>query len=191
MVEKVQHSLDLIDESRRSQAHLIFTAHSIPIAMSDGSNYVRQLQESSRLVAEQLGWESWKLVYQSRSGPPTQPWLEPDVCDYIESLHQAGDTKDVVIVPIGFVSDHMEVLFDLDTEAKELCEKIGMGFQRAGTVGTHPEFVEALRQMIEERTLDEPNRLSLGDHGPSHDVCPLDCCKYERPQRPQRPQPAS
>ncbi|MEM7314541.1 MAG: ferrochelatase, partial [Planctomycetota bacterium] len=101
VVEQVQSALNKIeDESRRASAHLIFTAHSIPIAMSDGSKYVWQLEESSRLVAEQLGYTSYRLVYQSRSGPPTQPWLEPDVCDYIEELHEAGEVKDVVIVPI-------------------------------------------------------------------------------------------
>ena len=149
--------------------------------MAAGSKYVAQLEEAARLVCEELGWQDWKLVYQSRSGPPMQAWLEPDVCDYIKSLHHTGDTRDVVIVPIGFVSDHMEVLFDLDTEATELCHELGMGVERAGTVGTHPLFIQALRDLIEERVTQATARVALGSMGPSHDVCPEDCCLSGRP----------
>jgi ferrochelatase len=152
-------------------AHLIFTAHSIPLSMARTSRYEEQLRESCRLVAGQLGYRDWRLVYQSRSGPPTQPWLEPGIGDYLKQL----DDKEVVIAPIGFLSDHMEVIYDLDMEARHLCESLGIRMERAATVGVHPEFVSMIRDLVLERTEGAP-RLALGDHGPSHDVCPSDCC---------------
>src|ERR1700730_15120384 len=152
-------------------AELVFTAHSIPLSMARTSRYEEQLRESCRLVAGQLGLSRWRLVYQSRSGPPTQPWLEPDISDYLKQL----DTREVVIAPIGFLSDHMEVIYDLDTEARQLCESLGIRMVRAATVGVHPEFVSMIRDLVLERTEGAP-RLALGDHGPSHDVCPADCC---------------
>ncbi len=176
MVDRVNEALRKIPTDRRDAARLVFTAHSIPSSMAKNCNYELQLRESSRLVAQELDRDDWELVYQSRSGHPSHPWLEPDICDYIEEVHNEGLIKDIVIIPIGFVSDHMEVLFDLDTEAKELCEKLGLGMQRAGTVGTHPAFVECLRSLIEERYTGSEDRPALGDLGPSHDVCPLDCC---------------
>ena len=182
-VESVGKCLAEIPEERRENALLMFTAHSIPMSMADNCNYVKQLNEACRLVAEGVGHGRYELVYQSRSGPPQQPWLEPDVCDRIEELHTAGQLQDLVILPIGFVSDHMEVLFDIDTEAKELCEKLGIPLHRAATVGTHPRFVQMVRELVEERLSDEPQRLCLGDLGPSHDVCPTDCCLYT-PTRP-------
>lgn len=184
MKDRVEESLAKIPDDRRAAARLVFTAHSIPLGMAAGAKYEIQLREASRLVSEAVNQPDWELVYQSRSGPPTQPWLEPDVCDYIEEIHGKGEVTDIVIVPIGFISDHMEVLFDLDTEAKELCEKLGMGMQRAGTVGTHPAFVECLRSLIEERATESEERIALGELGPSHDVCPLDCCPSGRPKRP-------
>lgn len=162
---------------------VLFTAHSIPMSMSDHSNYVKQLNEASRLVAEGVGHENWELVFQSRSGPPQQPWLEPDICDRIEELVGEGE-KHFVVVPIGFVSDHMEVLFDLDTEAKELCEKHEVGFTRVPSVGTHPSFVTMIRKLIEERLHGQEDRPFVGTYGASHDVCPVDCCLYPRPKRP-------
>ena len=144
--------------------------------MAGGCHYEAQLNEASRLVADMIGWTNWRLVYQSRSGPPTQPWLEPDICDYLQQVHDERIVEQVVIVPIGFVSDHMEVLFDLDTEAKKFCEQLNLPVVRAGTVGTHPVFVAALRELIVERMSDSPNRKALGTMGPSHDVCPEDCC---------------
>jgi ferrochelatase len=139
--------------------------------MAQTSRYEEQLRESCRLVANHLGLDRWRLVYQSRSGPPTQPWLEPDIGDYLKQL----DAKEVVIAPIGFLSDHMEVLYDLDTEARHLCESLGIRMVRAATVGVHPEFVSMIRDLVLERTEGAP-RLALGEHGPSHDVCPSDCC---------------
>lgn len=176
-------ALARIAEGQRKQARILFTAHSIPLSMSENSRYVMQLEEASRLVAERLEHTNWELVYQSRSGPPQQPWLEPDICDRIQELAGQG-VANFVIVPIGFVSDHMEVLFDLDTEAKQTCEHLGVGFARASTVGTHPKFITMIRMLIEERIRNLPERPAVGTIGPSHDVCPSDCCLYPRPQRP-------
>lgn len=183
LIESVSHCLSEVPEERRSNALILFTAHSIPMSMADNCNYQKQLNEACRLVAEGAGHTRYELVYQSRSGPPQQPWLEPDVCDRIEELHKEGGLQDLIILPIGFVSDHMEVMFDIDTEAKELCEQLGVNLHRAATVGTHPRFVRMIRELIEERLADNPERLALGDLGPWHDVCPDDCCLYT-PTRP-------
>jgi len=181
MIESTRAALEQIPADRRKLAHLVFTAHSIPTAMAAGCKYEAQLQEASRLVAEGVGASNWRLVYQSRSGPPQQPWLEPDVCDYIRE--KQSDLRDVVVVPIGFISDHLEVLYDLDTEAKQLCDELGINMIRVATVGTHPRFVRMIRELIEERLADVPNRAALGTLGASHDVCPNDCCSYQ-PGRP-------
>lgn len=185
-VESVQQCLAQVPAERREQTLVLFTAHSIPTTMADNCRYVAQLEEASRLVAAGAGHHRYELVYQSRSGPPQQPWLEPDVCDRINELHVAEKLEDLVILPIGFISDHMEVLFDLDTEAKELCEELGIRLHRAPTVGTHPRFVRMIRELIEERLSESPERLALGELGPSHDVCPADCCLYT-PARPPAP----
>ncbi|MEM8680887.1 MAG: ferrochelatase [Planctomycetota bacterium] len=182
-VDYVTQALDALGSDREA-AQLIFTAHSIPQSMSDGSRYVWQLEEACRLVAERLNWTNYRLVYQSRSGSPRIPWLEPDICDYIEAEHAADRLKAAVIVPIGFISDHMEVLFDLDTEAVELCQKLDLPMVRAKTVGVHPSFVGAVRELIAERAENWPGRAAVGGHGPSHDVCPIDCCSYQPAGRP-------
>ncbi|MEM9828499.1 MAG: ferrochelatase [Planctomycetota bacterium] len=166
---------------------LMFTAHSIPMSMADHCDYEKQLREASRLVAEAAGIENWKLVFQSRSGPPTQPWLEPDVCDEIESMHQSGFRGGLVILPIGFVSDHMEVMYDLDEEALELCQKLNIPMTRAATAGTHQMFVEMIVDLIQERIEAKPDREAVGELGPWHDACPLGCCKYEPKRPPARP----
>ncbi|MEQ8790807.1 MAG: ferrochelatase [Pirellulaceae bacterium] len=188
MTERLQAALAQLDPSRRSSARVLFTAHSIPLTMADTCNYVAQLQEASRLTAQGAGVAQWRLVYQSRSGPPSQPWLEPDVGDALREIaaDAAGEgapPPGVVIVPIGFISDHMEVLFDLDVEARQICDELQLTMIRAGTVGTHPRFVQMIRELVEERMSNNPDRLALGDMGPSHDVCPLDCCAYT-PRRP-------
>ena len=152
----------------KSAPHVAFTAHSVPLSMAQSSPYVPQLNQACAAIAERLALSDWKLVYQSRSGPPGQPWLEPDIGDHIRALHQAG-VGELVIAPIGFVSDHMEVLYDLDTEAAALCEQLGMRMMRARTVGTHPDFVRMVAGL-----LDEPCR-----------QCAPDCCP--RPQRPAPP----
>jgi ferrochelatase len=186
MIENVRIALEKVSTERRSHAELIFTAHSIPLAMSENSRYEQQLREASRLVAEGLGRQHWALVYQSRSGPPQQPWLEPDVGDFIEKRHQESPIQDAVIVPIGFTSDHMEVLFDLDTEVRHLCERLGINMVRAATVGTHPRFVRMIRELIEERMSESPRHLALGALGPSHDICPVDCCTYAPGRAPAK-----
>ncbi len=194
MTERTLAALEQIPAERREQALLVFTAHSIPMGMADNCAYVLQLEESCRLVAEHIGarltrhgqpnqhdaWP-WRLVYQSRSGPPSQPWLEPDICDYLREYRAGGGTE-AVVVPIGFLSDHMEVLFDLDTEAVDVSRDIGLNIVRAGTAGSHPRFITMIRELIEERIFDRP-RLAIGNQPASHDVCPSDCCLYT-PRRP-------
>jgi ferrochelatase len=182
-VERVKSALAQLPADHREHAPLLFTAHSIPLAMAAGSLYVTQLEEACRLVAEAVNCTNWKLVYQSRSGPPQQPWLEPDVCDYLAAAAEQQKLTAVVVVPIGFVSDHMEVLYDLDTEARAACENLGITMVRAQTVGTHPLFIEGLRELVLERMTPGAACRALGLLGPSHDVCPIDCCPSGRPQR--------
>ena len=181
MAANVRAALDHFPAEARASGPVLFTAHSIPMSMADTSRYVPQLTESCRLVAEQTGLAHWRLVFQSRSGPPTQPWLEPDICDAIRELHAQGIRR-LVISPIGFISDHMEVLYDLDTEAADLCKELGIEMQRAATVGTAPEFIACVRDLIAERAWNLPNRAAIGVLPANHDVCPLDCCPA--PQRP-------
>ncbi len=165
----IQAAADRVREAleKLPGADVIYTAHSIPLSMAQSSPYERQL----RAICEQTGNAAPILVYQSRSGPPGQPWLEPDIGDYIRQT----DSRRLIVVPIGFLSDHMEVLYDLDTEAADIARERGIEFVRAGTVGTHPAFVGAIRQMVE-------SAMSLG----GVTACPTDCCKP--PQRPVRPQ---
>lgn len=183
MQEQVQAAIDIVPAERRASTQIVFSAHSIPEAMAGGCAYEAQLNEACKLVSEAFADQSWKLVYQSRSGPPTQRWLEPDVCDYLRELPEAGAVTDVVIAPIGFVSDHVEVVFDLDTEAREVSEELGLNMIRAATVGTHPKFISMIRELVLERATggDKPY---LGVMGPSHDVCPADCCPSGRPSGP-------
>lgn len=161
---------------------VLFTAHSIPNGMSENCRYVEQLKSSAGVIAGQAGAAAWELVYQSRSGPPNQPWLEPDVCDRIEELG-ARDVSQLAIVPLGFISDHMEVMYDLDTEAAQLCDELSIQMQRVPTVGVHPAFVSMIVDLFEERLTGSSERPYLGDYGPSHDVCPESCCAYT-PRRP-------
>ena len=163
---------------------LLFTAHSIPMGMAENCDYEKQLRESCRLVAEAASAGEWRLVYQSRSGPPQQPWLDPDVCDAIVAMDEQHKLDSVVIVPIGFISDHMEVMYDLDEEAAEVCRDRGIAMARAGTAGTHPAFVRMIRQLVEERLGVASGKLAIGELGPWHDVCPRDCCLYTPRPRP-------
>ncbi len=182
MAENVQAALRALPADARDAVRIVFTAHSIPLGMARNSDYVAQLEESCRLVAERVPVSDYALVYQSRSGPPRMPWLEPDICDTLRQLHAGGATR-VVVVPIGFISDHMEVLYDLDTEARQLAADLGLTLVRADTVGTHPAFIAMIRELILERMTDHPVRRALGARGPNHDICPLHCCgKGERPR---------
>ncbi len=185
MTDSLKSALETLPTSPQ-ETTVLFTAHSIPLSMSDNCDYVKQLRESCRLVAEASGVEQWRLVYQSRSGPPQQPWLEPDVCDVINEMAEAGDVQAVSVVPIGFISDHMEVMYDLDEEAANACKEHGLPFARAATAGTSAPFVTMIRELVEERLGMSSQKKSLGDFGPWHDVCPQDCCTYT-PRRPGRP----
>jgi ferrochelatase len=175
VTERAAEAIAQVPAERLSGARLLFTAHSIPMAMASTSRYVEQLEEASHLVASALGHPTHRLVYQSRSGSPLQPWLGPDILEAINEEH-ANAARDIVVVPIGFVSDHMEIIFDLDTQARERCKELGLTYQRAHTAGTHPRFVSMIRELIVERITASSVRPSLGCHGPSHDVCPIDCC---------------
>lgn len=154
---------------------LVISAHSVPCSMAQTSDYEKQLRETSRRVAQAVGIEQWELVYQSRSGAPSQPWLGPDILDRLRQLRAAG-VENVLLAPLGFISDHMEVRYDLDVEAASLAKELGMRLVRARTVGTHPAFVRMIRQLIEERQAAGESR---------DDSCPPDCCPA--PQRAGRP----
>jgi protoporphyrin/coproporphyrin ferrochelatase len=156
-------------------AHLAFTAHSIPTTMARACRYEDQLRESARLVADALGITASSVAYQSRSGPPHVPWLEPDILDHLESLARQG-VQDVVISPIGFVSDHLEVLYDLDVEAQDRARDLGLNVVRASSASTHPAFVGMIRALIVERLAAGTSRPAVGRYAASHDVCPADCC---------------
>ncbi|HEX8472541.1 MAG TPA: ferrochelatase [Pyrinomonadaceae bacterium] len=182
-VEHLIAALNQMPVDRRRAARVAFTAHSIPQTMATNSDYHTQLMETCRLVAEGAGHGRWQLVFQSRSGSPMQPWLEPDICDHLKQLKAEGAT-DVVIAPIGFVSDHMEVIYDLDTEARQLSDEIGLNMIRATTVGAHPVFVKMIRELILERMDDATPKRSLGTRGANHDVCPVGCCSLGAGGRP-------
>jgi protoporphyrin/coproporphyrin ferrochelatase len=182
--DRVREALAQFSTEDVSAIRLVATAHSIPCSMAQTSDYEKQLRETTRLVAQCLGMKHWDLVYQSRSGAPNQPWIGPDILDYLRRLNSDG-VKNVIVAPLGFVSDHMEVLYDLDHEAHELASCLGMKMVRAGTAGTHPAFVRMLRQLIGERMSECQPKLAVGFYGPNHDVCPADCCPA--PSRADRP----
>jgi ferrochelatase len=174
-VDRVRAALDGVPAGRRERMHLAFTAHSIPVAMARHCRYESQLSEAARLVSGAAGALDHAVAYQSRSGPARVPWLEPDVGDHLRALAARG-VEDVVLSPLGFLSDHIEVLYDLDIEAQQVAEEIGIRVVRAATVGTHPSFVGAVRELIEERLTPGVARRAIGRHGPAHDVCTRGCC---------------
>ena len=186
-VDRIRDAISELPESEQEKFEIAFTAHSIPESMSVGCDYVQQLSEACRLVAEalELPEDRYKLVYQSRSGRPQDPWLEPDILDHIDSLKESGTTS-LVISPVGFISDHMEVLFDLDEEAAEKCEELEMAMARAQSAGTHPKFVDCVSKLILERLTGDVEKEAIGQYGPNWDVCPEGCCPA--PMRPGRPQ---
>lgn len=177
-------------------ARLVFTAHSVPAGMAaasgsvaagtavPGGRYVAELREASRLISERTrgGSLPWDLVFQSRSGPPSVPWLEPDVGDHLRVLAKDG-VPAVVVVPVGFVSDHMEVVHDLDVEAAEAAASLGVPFARAAAPGPSPRFARMVAELVAER-LSGAAPLALGTMGPAPWPCPADCCRYTRPARP-------
>jgi ferrochelatase len=158
-------------DGEEKDVQILFTAHSIPFAMAVNCEYEEQLKEACGLVMDQFE-HLWKLVFQSRSGPPTQPWLEPDICDAI----QGSNHMNIVACPIGFVSDHMEVLFDLDLDAKTACETRGIKFGRVAAVGTNPRFVSGMTDLIEQRCGTMQHLVTLGSHGEWADRCNVGCC---------------
>ncbi|MFD7668144.1 ferrochelatase [Streptomyces sp. NPDC059788] len=203
MVDGVLASLAGLPAEVRDGAHLAFTTHSIPTAAADtsgrpedhtqdgeGGAYVAQHLDVARVIAAAVREETgvdhpWRLVYQSRSGAPHIPWLEPDICDHLEEVHRAG-VPAVVMAPIGFVSDHMEVKYDLDTEATAKAAELGLPVARSATVGADPRFAAAVRDLVLERAAAErgraPERCALGELGPSHDLCPVGCCPARAPR---------
>lgn len=196
VADAVVAGLEALPEQARAGARIVFVTHSVPDAMNDvsgpeGGAYVAQHRDVAATVAsrvaERVGPHGWDLVFCSRSGPPTQPWLEPDVNDHLTALAAQG-VPGVVVVPVGFVSDHMEVVFDLDTEAAQTARDLGLPFVRVPTVGTDPRFVAALVDLLEERAAAERGepvqRPALGAMGALHDVCPVGCCRNVRADRP-------
>ncbi|MFE2551795.1 ferrochelatase [Streptomyces sp. NPDC059355] len=203
MIDGVLAALESLPREVRAGARLAFTTHSIPTAAADtsgpvgehtaggeGGAYVKQHLDVARVIADAVRAETgtelpWELVYQSRSGAPHVPWLEPDVCDHLEALHGAGAPA-VVMVPIGFVSDHMEVLYDLDTEATAKAAELGLPVARSATVGADPRFAAAVRELVLERAAAERGRpverCALGLLGPSHDLCAVGCCPARGPR---------
>lgn len=181
--DRVRDALNQFSSAERRSLRFVVTAHSVPSSMAETSDYQKQLRETARLVAERVGLPEGELVFQSRSGPPAQPWLGPDILDHLKKLRAQGVTN-VLVAPLGFISDHMEVLYDLDTEARELASDLGMKMVRAETVGTHPGFISMIRELISERLDESRPKLAIGLYGPNHDFCPADCCPA--PQRAGR-----
>lgn len=199
--DRVRDALARLPEARRGAAPILFTAHSLPRRVARRAPYERQLREAAGLVADVLGGggrggaggtgggkrRRWRLAYQSRNasyGP--EGWLEPDVGDALAEERERG-ARDVVVAPIGFVCDHLEVTLDLDVRAKQRAEEAGLNMVRAATVGTHPAFVDMIRDLIRERMAAHPARAvaGAGAGGPSHDFCPPDCCLSGRPGPPK------
>jgi ferrochelatase len=143
----VREALLRLPDAVRSSARLVCTAHSIPLSMADRSRYRQQLEQTARLVARDAGIDDWALVYQSRSGRPQDPWLEPDICDYLRDEQHKGLTA-AVVAPIGFVCDHIEVLYDLDTDAAQVCREIGLPMARAEAVNDDPLFLDMMADVV-------------------------------------------
>jgi ferrochelatase len=179
--------------SAPADSHVVFVTHSIPTTMNDASGgpgrraYEQQHLSVASLVAEGAGAERWSLAYCSRSGSPRTPWLEPDINDHLAELKESG-VESVVVVPIGFVSDHMEVIYDLDTEGKATAEELQLQYVRVDTPGAHPDFVAMVRDLVTERAAMERgesvDRAALGEFPAWRDLCPVDCCVNPRAPLP-------
>ena len=179
VTDRTREALERLGALRRAPATL-FTAHSLPLSMAQRCEYQAQLREACGLVGHALGIDAWRLVYQSNNASYGEPWLEPDIGDALETVSDAGHAE-VVVVPIGFVCDHMEIVLDLDIEARERAEALGLRMARAGTVGSHPAYVSMVRELIVERMTADPERRALGTRGPAADYCAPDCCLSGRP----------
>jgi len=196
MVDATLAALAELPDDARHGGHLAFVTHSIPVQMNDSSGprggaYVAQHRVVAAEIVERVREETGHrypsaLVYCSRSGPPQVPWLEPDVNDHLRTLKDKG-VPGVVVIPIGFVSDHMEVIYDLDTEASATAEEVGLPFARAATAGVDPRFVATVRDLLVERAATErggsPERAAVGSEA-TWDVCPARCCPNPRGPRP-------
>jgi ferrochelatase len=184
--DRLRDALSQVPADARHNVQIAYTAHSIPLAMANTCDYVPQLEEVRKLVSARVGVANNALVYQSRSGAPGQAWLEPDILDYLREVKARNLAGAVVLAPISFISDHMEVLYDLDIEAQQLCNSLALPMVRAKTVGVHPKFIGMIRELILERTSPGVERRALGSLGSRQDICENDCCPA--PQRPVRPQ---
>ena len=174
---------DRVSEERKRApkgSALLFTAHSLPQSMASNADYEAQLREACGLVAQRVGDDCWRLAFQSNNARTGDPWLAPTVEESLASIAAAGRSS-VVVAPIGFVCDHMEVVMDLDVEARACAEGLGLDYCRAPTVGTHPAYVDMVRQLIVERMSANPERPCLGQRGPNPDYCAPDCCLSGRP----------
>ncbi len=186
-VSRVHDALQLA--TPRIPTRLVFTAHSIPCAMAESSPYVAQLEETAGLVSNAILSNSsiilrdWDLVFQSRSGPPQVPWLEPDVTDHIRILADQG-VKQIVLCPLGFLTDHMEVIHDLDTEAREVAESFGLKLVRAKTVGAHPHMVRMVRKLLQEQLQGAPAERASDLHTRLPHCTPTCCSPPRRPRLP-------
>ena len=174
MADRLRQALAEIPEDERTTVPIFYTAHSIPQSGAQMCDYEAELREACALISAAIGRDDHELVYQSRSGPPQQPWLEPDIGDALRAL--GGSTRSVVVVPVGFVSDHMEVLFDLDTVAKAIAQETGIRMVRALTAGSHPKFVRMIRDLVMERLEPGHERIALGGLGARPDFCAAGCC---------------
>lgn len=184
-VERVRDAMRALPARAQHNVQIVYVAHSIPLSMANTSDYEKQLEEMRRLVSLTLEHKNDALVYQSRSGAPGQPWLEPDILDYLRQVKAQNLASAVVLAPISFISDHMEVLYDLDVEARQLCLSLDLPMTRAGTAGLHPKFIGMIRELILERMHPELERRAVGSLGPRPDTCPENCCPA--PQSPRRP----
>lgn len=185
--DRLRAALSELPANAKQNVQVVYVAHSVPLSMATTSDYVQQLQEVRRLVSARVGASNDALVYQSRSGAPGQPWLEPDILDYLREIKQKNLATSVVVAPISFISDHMEVLYDLDIEARQLSASLSLPMTRAKTVGVHPKFIAMIRELVLERTAGAERR-ALGALGARPDLCAEDCCPAPpRPIRPQMP----
>lgn len=178
--DRLRDALEEIPASVRDEVQIVYVAHSIPLSMANTCDYVQQLEEVRKLVSARLVIANDALVYQSRSGAPGQPWLEPDILDYLREVKTTNLASAVVLAPISFISDHMEVLYDLDIEARQLCDSLSLPMARAKTVGVHPKFIAMIRELILERTNGAEQR-ALGSLGARPDACADDCCPAPQP----------
>jgi len=179
-VENVKAGLEQLaqgGEQDLDSLEVVFTAHSIPMSMADNCDYVKQLTATIEAIVSRLGIKHYKLVYQSRSGPPTQPWLEPDICDYMRQIKSAKPSlKQILVHPVGFISDHMEILYDLDTEAKDLARELDLQFVRTSTAGTNQNFAKMMGELVQERLRSKDDAAGI--------ICAPGCCAYTPAARP-------